>query len=193
MYDRNSPRYMTMTAEVLKQMPTRDLDLTGLQQRMLNGADPAQTKPPEADNSRADFAFCRTLAQEGKTAVEIDKALRVSDLMRPNWDERRGSQTYGERTIARAMAGVSLTPLSWERIAGVKAEKIDWVWEGRFPLGMVTSLIGQGSAGKSMLTEDIAMRVSRGIDFPDATKNKLTPILYSIGPQALFGIPTGSQ
>jgi len=72
---------------------------------MLDGADPTQAKVPaasESDDSAADFAFCRKLAESGKTAIEIDAAMRASRHMRPKWDEMRGGQTYGQRTIQKA-------------------------------------------------------------------------------------------
>jgi len=81
------------------------VDVAGLHRRMLDGADPTQAKVPaasESDDSAADFAFCRKLAESGKTAIEIDAAMRASRHMRPKWDEMRGGQTYGQRTIQKA-------------------------------------------------------------------------------------------
>jgi len=58
------------------------------------------------DDSGADLALCNLLAfWTGRDAVAIDRLFRTSALMRPKWDARRGAQTYGERTIAEAVAG----------------------------------------------------------------------------------------
>ncbi|MBK8753790.1 MAG: hypothetical protein IPL99_20025 [Candidatus Competibacteraceae bacterium] len=40
----------------------------------------------------------------------MDRLFRQSDLMRPKWDERRGEQTYGERTLAAAIEGTRSFP-----------------------------------------------------------------------------------
>ena len=56
--------------------------------------------------SEADLALCNLLAfWTGGDAARIDRLFRQSGLMRAKWDERRGGQTYGERTIATAIAG----------------------------------------------------------------------------------------
>ena len=53
--------------------------------------------------SEADLALCATLAfWTGRDAERMDQLFRESGLYRPKWDELRGSQTYGERTIATA-------------------------------------------------------------------------------------------
>ena len=44
----------------------------------------------------------------------------------------------------------------------VKPERVDWAYEGRIPLGMITLLVGQGEAGKSLLTHRLAAGYSRG-------------------------------
>jgi putative DNA primase/helicase len=55
--------------------------------------------------SEADLALCNLLAfWTGGDAVRIDALFRGSGLMRGKWDERHGTQTYGERTIAVALS-----------------------------------------------------------------------------------------
>jgi putative DNA primase/helicase len=56
------------------------------------------------DHSRADLALIGMLAfWFGADAARIDRAFRGSTLYRAKWDERRGAQTYGERTIEEAL------------------------------------------------------------------------------------------
>ena len=58
------------------------------------------------DASAADMALCNMLAFWcGRDAAQMDRVFRSSKLMRDKWDERRGGQTYGEMTIARAIEG----------------------------------------------------------------------------------------
>jgi len=57
------------------------------------------------DESAADLALCNYLAfWTGRDADRMDRIVRQSGLMRPKWDERRGSATYGRMTIDRAIA-----------------------------------------------------------------------------------------
>jgi putative DNA primase/helicase len=57
------------------------------------------------DASRDDYSLCCLLAfWTGRDAARMDRLFRQSGLMRPKWDQPRGSQTYGQRTIAQAIA-----------------------------------------------------------------------------------------
>jgi primase-polymerase (primpol)-like protein len=56
--------------------------------------------------SEADLALCSLLAfWTGGEEKQMDRLFRESGLMREKWDEDRGSQTYGERTIEKALEG----------------------------------------------------------------------------------------
>lgn len=58
------------------------------------------------DDSRADMALCNMLAFWcQKDGGQMDRLFRQSSLMRPKWDERHGRDTYGNITIAEAIAG----------------------------------------------------------------------------------------
>lgn len=179
MYDQNSPRYMTITGDVLKNTPIREMNLATLHKRMLEGADPLKTKPTivACDKSVADFAFCCDLAKKGKTARQIDDAMRASTHMRPKWDERRGIQTYGERTIASALATSHDSPspanarrLNMSAASKIEPENITWLWKDILPIGKLTLFVGQPKKGKSFATVDIAARASRGVDWADEQK-----------------------
>jgi hypothetical protein len=51
--------------------------------------------------------------------------------------------------------------------AGVRAQPIAWLWWQRFAIGKISLIGGYPSAGKSLVTIDIASRVRRGADWPD--------------------------
>ncbi len=58
-----------------------------------------------SSQSEADLALCSILAfWTGKDSEWIDRLFRKSGLMRGKWDEYRGDQTYGQLTIAKAIA-----------------------------------------------------------------------------------------
>lgn len=57
--------------------------------------------------SEADSSVVFTLAYYTKDAGQIDRLFRQSGLMRDKWDEQHGDQTYGQMTIAKALATVT--------------------------------------------------------------------------------------
>lgn len=60
------------------------------------------------DDSSADLALCNILAfWFGPSSARVDSMFRRSGLMREKWDAKRGEQTYGEITIAKALEGRS--------------------------------------------------------------------------------------
>ena len=65
----------------------------------------------QPDDSAADLALCNHLAfWTGCDAQRMDRLFRQSGLMRPKWDRRaRQGETYGQGTIARAIAGCRQT------------------------------------------------------------------------------------
>lgn len=62
------------------------------------------------DASAADQALCNLLAYYSDlNAPQMDRLFRRSGLMRPKWDEHRGSETYGEITLSTAIRGARST------------------------------------------------------------------------------------
>lgn len=61
------------------------------------------------DHSRADLALCSKLAKiypgssEEFTCAMVDRLFRLSKLKRPKWDELRGTNTYGQITVVKAV------------------------------------------------------------------------------------------
>lgn len=78
----------------------------------------------------------------------------------------------GSQVIFNAdLPGQSKSPTSSAIIRSfseIKPETLKWLWPGRIPLGKLTLLVGDPGLGKSLLTIDIAARVSRGTSFPDS-------------------------
>jgi len=72
--------------------------------------------------SDADLALCSLLAfYTGPDPTRIDRLFRRSGLMRDKWDERRGTQMYGQLTTAKAIAGRTEYWTPGERFADYRA------------------------------------------------------------------------
>ncbi len=55
------------------------------------------------------------------------------------------------------------------RLSEVAPERVTWLWQNYLPLGKLVVLDGDPGVGKSMLTIDLAARVSTGSPMPDRT------------------------
>jgi hypothetical protein len=75
------------------------------------------------DRSGADMALCSILAFWTRDPAQIDRIFRQSVLMREKWDSRRGAETYGERTIQKALDFVEPGESDWNPNSGQKAGK----------------------------------------------------------------------
>jgi len=69
-----------------------------------------------------------------------------------------------------------IDPATWE---GIEPPAREWIWDGRIPLGQATYLTGPGSAGKSLLSQQLATSVALGrpmlgIDTQEVTSIYLT-------------------
>jgi primase-polymerase (primpol)-like protein len=86
-----------------------DADLIARARSAANGSRFSQLWDGDAsaygdDDSRADAALCLMLAfWTRKDRGRTDRLFRMSGLMRPKWDERRGETTYGWMTIDNAI------------------------------------------------------------------------------------------
>jgi hypothetical protein len=75
------------------------------------------------------------------------------------------------RAEAHALSGHGPSPNGSEirdrRASEVETKPVEWMWEGRIPKGKLTMFDGDPDLGKSVVTMDIAARVSAGRGFPD--------------------------
>ena len=53
------------------------------------------------------------------------------------------------------------------RLSDVTPRQVKWLWAGRIPLGKISIIAGDPGLMKSMLSLDIAARVSQGLSWPD--------------------------
>lgn len=193
-----------------------NLDDRALLERMFNGSNgptiqalyQGDTSAHDGDDSKADLALCSHLAWWTKRdAPRMDSMFRNSSLMREKWDERRGDQTYGQMTVAKAIAScvggyepndnstptatstnekdsgrqmgttIRFTPSS-ELLAHIPPEP-SWIWEGCLVRGATTLFAGKPKAGKSTLLYALAEACAkRETSFLGRTLNG-GPVLYA--------------
>lgn len=136
------------------------------------------------DHSAADMALVGYLAREGHTPDEVDQVFRASGLYRDKWDEMRGAQTYGERTIAKAFEGVQeaqkpagknaaasgLMDIARHRPnyvpGGMPARRFVGPFIDRgmrlFPAASLSTLVALGAVGKTTLLIAIGAHLAAG-------------------------------
>lgn len=70
-----------------------------------------------SSQSEADLAFAGMLVRHaGAQPEQIDRLFRASAMLRPKWDEQRGTHTYGELTLAKALEGLATDTTATELI-----------------------------------------------------------------------------
>jgi hypothetical protein len=52
------------------------------------------------------------------------------------------------------------------RLADVEPEEVEWLWPGRIPFGKITMFDGDPGLGKSLVSLDLAARLTKGLPFP---------------------------
>jgi NrS-1 polymerase HBD domain len=75
------------------------------------------------DDSSADLALCNYLRFYSGDRNQVDRLFRQSGLMRPKWDEKRGTSTYGQMTLNVAMDGKVCDPHTSRR-DGARTETV---------------------------------------------------------------------
>jgi hypothetical protein len=158
--------------------------------KLFNGS----TTMHNGDHSSADMALIGLLAKHGLTAYEADQVFRASGLYRPKWDELRGEQTYGEKTIGKAYnyrqfdeseeyAAKNSSDLSKFVFGSAKTYKPIYVPNGMpprrfvgpqitdgvrlFPEKALSSLVALGAVGKTSILLSIACHIAAGKDWND--------------------------
>jgi len=153
-----------------------------------------KTSMHNGDHSSADIALIGYFFKNGLTAQEADQVFRASGLYRTKWDELRGEQAYGERTIAkvynfrqfedsREYAFNNTPDLNQFEFGSSKNYKPIYVPNGMlprrflgpqiadgvrlFPEKALSSLVALGAVGKTSILLSIACHIAAGKDWND--------------------------
>jgi hypothetical protein len=158
--------------------------------------------PFDGDNSKADFYLCRRLGfYLGPDPTAIEETARGSKLTRAKWDDYRGADTYLSGTIGAALRWVighggfydrnkkNGTPPEEDgelvviEASDVKVQTVDWLWDARIPTGKISFLDGDPGEGKSVVSNDLAARTTRGDPMPgdpeDARRDPANAIIIT--------------
>lgn len=60
----------------------------------------------------------------------------------------------------------------------IEALELEWLWEDRVPAGCVSMISGRPGEGKSLITCDMAGRITTGRPFPDGRPSKLGEVIF---------------
>jgi len=106
------------------------------------------------------------------------RALSAADRLRTAAEDAGASPdrmaailAEAEADLARMGNGQGDTKGVLVNLGDVKARPVRWLWPGRIPSGKVTLVAGDPNIGKSMISLDMAARVSRGTAWPDGAAN----------------------
>jgi len=69
---------------------------------------------------------------------------------------------HQEAKAAKAATKRGLPPLRFTPASKIEEKSVEWLWHRRVPLRALTLLVGDPGEGKSLLTMELAARVSRG-------------------------------
>jgi hypothetical protein len=161
------------------------------------------------DVSAADMALCEMLAFAcSRDRDQIDRIFRQSALMRPKWDEKRGSRTYGDITIAKAIdynldkGGSALQTSDQKATEAGQTSKLDLrttlkdlfrpqpfseINSEAFPLELVENLLpmegtacifGQSGSGKTFLAIDLMLAIALGKEDWFGHRIMQRPVIY---------------
>ncbi len=131
------------------------------------------------------------LARLGDTPELLQLAIAWGNRCHPRMKESEVSKTVCN-LVAKHLANSSdeaevdqeqshEAELSISRFSEIESKEIAWLWVGRFALGKITLLTGEGGVGKSMLTCDMAARISKGINFPDGSSCPIGDVFFIAG------------
>ena len=108
--------------------------------------------PPRGD--LFDFVEARDSVEDADLKIAIETLASKAAVEEP---------PQPERAVERPAASPVIV-----RMSDVKPELVEWLWSDRFAIGKLTLIAGDPGLGKSLITLDMAARLSRGTPWPDA-------------------------
>jgi hypothetical protein len=115
-------------------------------------------------------------------SVEIEKAVKkMTETYDWNRHDKRsktqGASVNNKKEEAQGDRHEPQGGIDAVRASTIEMKEVRWLWDKRIPLGKLTIFDGDPDLGKSVVTVDIAARVSTGRDFPDGAKCDPAPVI----------------
>ncbi len=128
----------------------------------------APFEPQRAYSRFAVYALLEHAGDFGKAAAALRAEGYGGSGVEPSDVDISALTKAGAPPIAPATVAPTGPVAIVRRLCDVSRETLVWLWPGRIPLGKLTLLAGDPGLGKSLVTLDIAARVSRGLAWPDS-------------------------
>lgn len=182
----NGSRYQWATRANPAPLPTRIPALLAEPEREQSGANGTGEKIHEGQRNAHLASLAGTMRRRGMSPAAIEAA-----LIREN--EERCEPPLCESEVKRIAASVSrydpakpgerppgetISLAKIRTFSSIDPEPLRWLWPDRIPLGKLTVIAGDPGLGKSLLTIDIAARVSTGAVFPDGSPCELGNVIF---------------
>ena len=124
----------------------------------------------EAFGGRAkilDLALLPVLVSSAPTHVHQLLELAITEAMFAELSRPQGPRTDRMTRLTERLAGIpalmsGTTGGQWISVSDIDPEEVSWLWRHRIPLGSLTIICGDAGLGKSLLTIELAARVTRG-------------------------------
>jgi hypothetical protein len=133
----------------------------------------ADAKIPEGQRNEHLASLAGSMRRRGMSQAAIEAALLKENTERlapplPESEVRRIATSFGRYPPSPNASG--LVPVPGVLASQVKPEKVRWLWENHIPFGKVTLFDGDPDLGKSLVTLDLAARLTQGWRMPDGTE-----------------------
>lgn len=141
---------------------------------------------PEGQRNAALTSYAGTMRRRGMGREAIAAALHAENTARcspplPEDEVERIAASVARYTPSEAGSDrqqetktVSIGAVLC-RVCDIPAQKLRWLWPGRIPLGKLTLFAGDPGLGKSLVTLDMAARVTCGSEWPDGVASSGQP------------------
>lgn len=111
--------------------------------------------------------YARIVARNHRHRELIRQAGQLADAAYAGDDDALADLLAAIGSTTTATTGAPGSPVLL-RMDSVTPRPVRWVWPGRVPAGKLTNFIGDPGVGKSLVTMDVAARISTGTPWPDA-------------------------
>lgn len=143
------------------------------------GEIPPMKSTPTVDGELEQKGYTFGDAKEPAPTAPVSVSDRLAELRARDVDAKNGiGAACPEKESSAAVNSVDPVLI---RLADVQPVPLEWLWKGRIPRGKLTILDGDPGTGKSMLSLDLAARVTKGSPMPDGSPGVLGGVVLMAG------------